>query len=242
MSRRSLALSAKSPAVPPPLSAQRPCDAQIGQLSLWWRPTVADDQRAQILAKLHAIKPNRRCTRIRHGAARAVWERRGAACLDAPDATELTDRNRRSHRHVVRVYYRSIGDELLCFEAHDLTDREATSLRDSLPRTATERWKADDSEEKIPAIRQGARLVVLPSQRTDPVQVIEFDGVTLYPSEIREMESMLARAGYSPEHAVSLNAEGMGPFELRVYLSIPSGIGSLEYTHGFQRRDSQVGA
>lgn len=226
------------------MRAQRPCDAQVGQMSLWWRPEVTDDQRAQILAKMHAIKPHRRRPRrLDHGAARAAWERRGAACLDAPDVHEVPEAKRRSHRHVVRVYYRSMGDELLCFEAHDLTEHAASTLCSSLRGTAeTVSWRSDAPEDKSPALRHGARLVVLPSQRRNPVQVIEFDGVATYPAELGEMEAMLVRAGYGAEYAATLQTEGMGPEELRERLSIPAGIGSLTYTHGFQRGASQVGA
>ena len=54
-------------------------------------------------------------------------------------------------------------------------------------------------------------------------------------SLLRQMEEALARAGFDPTHALQLQEEGMGPHELAERLSIPSGVGSLQYTHGFRR-------
>jgi len=56
--------------------------------------------------------------------------------------------------------------------------------------------------------------------------------------ELAEMQGMLSRAGYDPVHALQLVGEGMGPEELRVILAIPSGVGSLPYTHGFSKTAS----
>jgi len=55
-------------------------------------------------------------------------------------------------------------------------------------------------------------------------------------SERQEMGEQLARAGFDSKLARQLQQEGMGPFELSSRLSIPSGVGSLQYTHGFTKR------
>jgi hypothetical protein len=52
--------------------------------------------------------------------------------------------------------------------------------------------------------------------------------------ELREMEVLMARNGYDPRDAKKLQKEGIGPTELEHRLRY-SGIGSLEYTHGFYR-------
>lgn len=57
-------------------------------------------------------------------------------------------------------------------------------------------------------------------------------------SEIAEMRRSLIAYGYNPKHATTLNAEGMGPFELRETLTNPPGtFGSLTVTHGFKWPD-----
>ncbi len=53
------------------------------------------------------------------------------------------------------------------------------------------------------------------------------------------MQSMLEKFGFDPSYASSLQAEGMGPFELGERLTIPSGVGSLQYTHGFTRDEKK---
>lgn len=50
-----------------------------------------------------------------------------------------------------------------------------------------------------------------------------------------EMQEMLKRGGFDPGHARRLADEGMGPLELAGRIAIPSGVGSLQYTHGLQR-------
>ncbi len=54
---------------------------------------------------------------------------------------------------------------------------------------------------------------------------------------LAEMKGLLDRFGYDPEHAVRLQREGMGSFELEYILrSFKAGaMGSLDYTHGFRR-------
>ncbi len=216
------------------MSARRPPDIMVGQLALWWGPEVPADQRASILDEMRAIRPQqRRAPQPRPTAARAAWERRGAAHLDAPDAPVITDANRRYHRHAVRVYYRSMADKVLCFEAHGLTEGESSELYSECRRSDAydaQLWHEDDDER--PPFRHGARLVVLPSQ--DPTPVLP-PAMSMLERELSEMRSMLARAGYDAAHASALQAEGMGPEGLRARLAIPTGVGSLEYTHGFRR-------
>jgi hypothetical protein len=55
-------------------------------------------------------------------------------------------------------------------------------------------------------------------------------------AELEEMRSLLKSSGYDPRHAEALYKEGMGSYELEHRLrSAPSGVGSLEYTHGYAR-------
>ena len=64
-------------------------------------------------------------------------------------------------------------------------------------------------------------------------------GSTANLEQIREMQDMLLKAGIDEEHASRLQQEGMGPFELAGILSIPSGVGSLEYTHGIKKKSAR---
>lgn len=58
------------------------------------------------------------------------------------------------------------------------------------------------------------------------------DGLSSLSDELRVMRAMLARAGYEPEDAEALHAEGMGTEELAERLRVPAGRpGSLTYTH-----------
>ena len=51
-----------------------------------------------------------------------------------------------------------------------------------------------------------------------------------------EMQGMLRKAGFDPGHARRLADEGMGPYELEGRLAIPSGVGSLQHSHGLERK------
>lgn len=56
-------------------------------------------------------------------------------------------------------------------------------------------------------------------------------------SELVHMQDILRNAGYDPADANQLQAEGMGPEELRhrITTTKPGEIGSLEFTHGLKK-------
>ncbi len=109
---------------------------RIGQTELhWFRPldtraysneplTIAE--RDEVIAAVRAIKPTRRRARAQpnHERARARMESRGLAALELPDRDPPTH----ARRWIVRVYYHSEGDELLCFDAGPLTIQAADAL------------------------------------------------------------------------------------------------------------------
>jgi hypothetical protein len=163
-------------------------DERVGQTQIRWSAACPTETRTKLRAEIAEIKPQRRASRIGPRAARATWERRGERALAAPDVPELTDTNRAYHRHVVRVYYRSMGDEILCFESRGLTEAESHTLHGAHARRrdvfgkkigapgsdaldAELHWQDDDAG--IPPVGYGARLVTLPSQRAEPVEVID---------------------------------------------------------------------
>ncbi len=54
-------------------------------------------------------------------------------------------------------------------------------------------------------------------------------------AEGQEMARILVRGGYGAAETECLQAEGMGPEELRYRLAVPPpAVGSLLYTHGLQ--------
>jgi hypothetical protein len=66
--------------------------------------------------------------------------------------------------------------------------------------------------------------------------------MTIRSGELAEMEDMLRRAGVDPSNARRLSEEGIGPHELASRLAIPSGVGSLQHSHGIstRRRASEI--
>lgn len=108
-------------------------------------------------------------------------ERRGLAYLASPEP-EVSKRA----THKCRVYYTSEGGELLCFDSGPLTPFMAQKMADSLP--PQREWKGGYygrgySSDAIachvlpldyagPTLA-GARLVTLPSQMNQPVQMTQ---------------------------------------------------------------------
>jgi hypothetical protein len=65
---------------------------------------------------------------------------------------------------------------------------------------------------------------------------IKREEAVVHPKEIPEMRALLASHGYDPAEAEMLSEEGMGPEELGHRLrTAPSGVGSLNYTHGLRQ-------
>ncbi len=70
---------------------------------------------------------------------------------------------------IVRLYYRSMGDELLACDSEPMTSAEAKRMRDSLGRSHAPNVVPDTDADIFPvgavrSLRRGARLVVFPSQ------------------------------------------------------------------------------
>lgn len=187
-----------------------------------WAPECPQDKRDEIAAKMAAIKPRVRRP-ISHARARALAESRGERALAKPDSPVP------SYGCIVRIYYRSMGGELLAFDAGPVTYSEASTLR--ALHDPEGNWGRCQLSDAVGAdvygvdqerdLRHGARLVTLPSQMR---------------TEITEMAEMTDSTS-----AAILAAEGIGPYELAERLRIPSGdVGSPEYTHGI-RRAAQTG-
>lgn len=163
-------------------------DERIGQTEIRWSTACPEDTRAKLRTEIAEIKPQRHASRIGPRAARAAWERRGERALAAPDRAPNTGRRARDP-WTVRVYYRSMGGEILCFDVQALTADESLALESECAQVTrwdgranvahpplrsdaidADRWR---SSSPVPPIRHGARLVTLPSQRTEPVEVID---------------------------------------------------------------------
>ena len=84
--------------------------------------------------------------------------RRGRAVLDGPPETP-----RKTAHTVVRIYFRSAGDELLCVDSDLLTWQGADKLKSALAHSAALRVESYGSLEERVAW-SGARVVVMPSQ------------------------------------------------------------------------------
>jgi hypothetical protein len=201
---------------------------KFGNTTIRWGAGVASDKRAEVLAKMQAIRPSKaRRVKISHDNARAAAEERGERALAQPDATEPSQRA----NTVVRVYYRSMGDELLAFDAGPMRRCDAYRLTSSIPEAVD--WDVFQGTQER-HLRSGARLVVLPSQRTESAEVESASEVG--GSEVREMSELLVASGHDARHAADLNADGIGPHELETRLAVPSGeVGSLEFTHGIRK-------
>jgi hypothetical protein len=155
---RALDEARKLEAMLAPTVRRRP-DAAVGQMEIWFTPTASEAKRAEVLAKMRQplrIPRSSRCTR-------AAWERRGAAVLATADQPIKSPRV----PWTVRVYYQSMADELVYFEAAGLTQAQAGELVGY--GVAAQHWVAHGC---APAPLQGARLVVLPSQRTERVEAL----------------------------------------------------------------------
>lgn len=84
--------------------------------------TIAE--RDGIIAEMQSIRYRQRTPRVDHARARAKLERAGLDTLELPDRDPPTP----ARRWIVRVYYRSEGGELLCFDAGPLTVQAADKL------------------------------------------------------------------------------------------------------------------
>lgn len=135
----------------------------VGPCTIRWSPTSTPETRAGLLAKMRHIPKHRARPAVNHDRARSLADRHGAAILEG-----TTDAPPASARCMVRVYYRSMGGEILAFDAGPMTPNAADRMqRQCTEALDTDRFALGESK----SLMRGARLVVLPSQRAEPVQV-----------------------------------------------------------------------
>lgn len=86
---------------------------QFGAASIAFSPSVGEDLRSKIRARFYTLVPSKRARAMstNYTAARRGAEARGARALALPDSEPG------KARAITRVYYRSMGGEILCFEA-----------------------------------------------------------------------------------------------------------------------------
>lgn len=155
------------------------------QLEIVW-VVPAGEERDRWRAELCNVKARARRGRVNHERARAALENTGARVLGEPDKGPATP----MRKYVARVYYHSEGDELLCFDAPNLTYDTATAIASLHSNPVPQEWDAKRKRFKPQIVRVpsaekflateigpdaeaqdrakvptgGARLVKLPSQ------------------------------------------------------------------------------
>jgi hypothetical protein len=74
---------------------------------------------------------------------------------------------------MLRIYYESMGGDILCFEAGAMSSQAAISMeRSATMALGVDRYRADQPG-RIPPLWKGARRVTLPSQVRDPVVLVD---------------------------------------------------------------------
>lgn len=140
--------------------------AKIGNATVRWASGLDATGRDDLLRKMQAIRPAKRRPRVNHERARAAAEERGGAALARPDTAEPSERA----CMVVRIYYRSQGEEILAFDTAPMTSAAASRLHSEY---SSPGWVGVDSDifpvSAPKPLRSDARFVVLPSQRSEPV-------------------------------------------------------------------------
>lgn len=126
-----------------------------------------------------------------------------------------------------------------------------STKRDELVKVLSSAIKRETAAEarfdKLPASRWKARnlaqdrFLAARRARMEAERVLgDFDAYTpmVHAAQLRdrnEMRDLLKNSGYDPRDAERLQAEGMGPFELKDRLRhVPGSMGSLGYTHGLK--------
>ena len=145
------------------------------QCVIRWGAGVTAETRDALLRKMARIRPTRphRDRAPNYDRALELAGERGEIALRArqPDLSAPADDKA---RHIVRIYYRSMGGEILACDSAPLGTAAANALeRDMNDDTSwslgTERYYVGF----VGALRSGARLVILPSQVPDPVVVVD---------------------------------------------------------------------
>lgn len=152
----------------------RVANASGGQTEITWAkhpvgdPATVESERVRIVSAIETLKTLRRTLRVNHAKARERFEARGLAAMaerSTPHAAPT---------HVVRIYYVSQGDELLCFDAGPMSLRAAATLASETDRDSGVRRGMHGQRDVVAEVidtrkgpikpPKGARLVVLPSQ------------------------------------------------------------------------------
>lgn len=139
------------------------------QCFIRWGASVPAETRQAILGKALAIRPA--APRRPHSYERA----RKLAADAAEERLTARDPECTGTQWFVRVYYRSIGDEILCFDAGPMTRGSAARLESQCNAPGSMSLGADGyttDPNNGSHMYPGARLVTLPSQHTSPVQVV----------------------------------------------------------------------
>lgn len=98
-----------------------------GQCFLEFYAETPEDVRAAKRAELESVRTRKRRTipeNERHVRAAIAWDKRALETLELEDGFAPSS----ARKYVVRIYYRSAGDELLCFDVHRMTSQGATAL------------------------------------------------------------------------------------------------------------------
>lgn len=156
---------------------------RVGQLEITWYQQSSAADRESFHAKLGKIK-SARAYRVSYATRVSQWEAQGLAAIMAPQPEQ------QHAPHMVRIYYYSEGGEILAFEAtlgraaadrlcyahhaQQIGYRVGPSKYDGPDpdRIITGPGPGSDARDaeiwqlgaKVPPLRHGARLVVLPSQ------------------------------------------------------------------------------
>lgn len=145
------------------------------QCTLRLAVSVTAETRDTLLRKARAIRPAKPHRDRPHDYSEALElaGERGEESIRArqPDLDAPADDKRRC---IVRIYYRSMGGEILACDSAPLSVSAANTLEHDMDDVTswalgTERYRAGD----VGPLRSGVRLVTLPSQVRDPVVVVD---------------------------------------------------------------------
>ena len=137
-----------------------------------WGAGVSTEARGALLARAAKLGKAKRGRPYKpnYPKERELAESRGLRTILADDSPEATS----GAVWIVRIYYRSMGGELLACQTAPISGAAASRLESEYaggPTDAlgTDKYRADEPG-RIPPLWKGARLVTLPSQNAQPVE------------------------------------------------------------------------
>lgn len=98
-----------------------------GQCFIDFYAETPEGERAKVLGAIESVRTRKRRSvpeNERHVRAHLAAEKQAQATLELEDGFAPSA----ARKFVVRIYYRSFGDELLCFDVHRMTVQGATTL------------------------------------------------------------------------------------------------------------------